>query len=214
MAENVTKAETRHARQLFLYGAGDGRRITAAVALAKAAGIHVETIRRHLPTWEAEYEQILAGTSEGGLGLSLSKKQLDQHSKDMVFLRDQIAQVTWECENLDPLIARLETLVEKFAGTDDSDKAITLFDRFLRASMNKQNLRSQFLAMQRQWTKLSGVEGLMDVALTREKTIATGKAKLDLKAGGGPKDVTNSRSGIFATRSVVDAQEGPNDDDC
>jgi len=200
MAEKVTKAETRHARQLFLYGNGDGRRITAAVALAEAAGLHVETVRRHLTAWEAEYEQILAGTSTGGLGLSLSKKQVEQHTKDMAFLRDQIAQVTWECDNLDSLVANLEGLVEKFAGTDESDKAVVLLDRYLRSSLNKQNLRGQFLQLQRQWTKLSGVESLMDISLTREKTLATGKAKMDLKAGEGkdPRDVTPSRTGIFA----------------
>ncbi len=130
----------------------------------------------------------------------------------MAHLRDQINQVKWESDNLDVLIARLETLVEKFAGTDDSDKAITLFDRFLRASLNKQNLRSQFLALQRQYTKLSGVDGPMDVALTRENTIATGKAKLDLKAGDKLENVTNSRSGIFATRDAVDTQEGSEED--
>lgn len=212
MAENVTKAETRHARQLFLYGGGDGNRVTSVAALVKASGVHENTIRRHLPTWEAEFEEILSSSGGPALALSLSAKELSLHKSDMLHLRSQIQQVKWESDNLEGLIARLEELVERFAGTDESDKAVILFDRYLRASLNKANLRSQFLQLQRQYTKLSGVEGLMDVALTREKTIATGKAKLDLKAGEGPREVTKSRSGIFALDNVRDAQEAAEDE--
>ena len=200
MAEMLCRSETRHARQLFLYGSGDGRRVTNVPELARLSNVTEETIRKWLPKWEAEVEEILAGSSEGGLGLGLSAKELQLHKSDMVHLRSQLTQVKWESDNLEGLIASLEGLVEKFAGTDESDKAVVLFDRYLRASLNKQNLRGQFMQLQRQYTKLSGVEGLLDISLTREKTIATGKAKMDLKAGEGkdPRDVTPSRSGIFA----------------
>lgn len=127
----------------------------------------------------------------------------------MKHLRDQLQQVKWETDNLDQLIARLETLVEKFAGTDESDKAVTLFDRYLRASLNKQSLRTQFLALQRQYTKLSGVEALLDVAVTREKTIATGKAKIELKAqeGKSVRDATPARSGFFSQETPRETNE-------
>lgn len=202
-SEMTSKART--ARQYFLYGAGDGKRIVDTMKLAAAAGVHAETIRRHLPKWEAEYEQIIASTSKSGLGLKLSAEVLKAHSSDMEFLRDQINQVKYELENLAEFTAKLEGLTELLvAKADESpDRVLRVFEDWLRSCGERRTLRSQFLALQKQWTALGGVEDLKEVAVVREKELAKGRAKMDLeeeKAKGKERDTPRTvGGGVFGS---------------
>ena len=174
------RAETRYAKQMFLYGSGDGQPIRNAAKLAKVSGVHVETIRRHLPEWEKEAEQLLANTSEIGLAVRLSKETLEQHNNDMIHLRDQLNQVKFEIDRLEDITAKLEDWMDKF-DADEVNDALSIFDAWQRACGSKASLRSQFLAMQKQWTSLSGIVDLKDISVVREKEISKGRAKLEIK---------------------------------
>lgn len=188
----AVKAETQTARQLFLYGNGDGHRVLGVQALVKATGLHEATIWKHMPKWQKESEDILANTSESGLALSLSKESLKAHELDMLALRGQIDQVKWELETLEDVTEKLENWMDKFSGDSESqDKALRILEAWQRNCGQKSSLRSQFLSLQKQWTSLSGIVDLKEVQITREKTMAVGRAKLKLKS-----EETNNETGL------------------
>ena len=176
----VSKAETRYARQLYLYGAGDGHRITNATKLAEKAGIHIQTVQKWLPVWEKELEEVLAETSQDNLAFHLSAEKLALHGQDMDFLRGQLGMVKFELDRLEEITAKLEDWLDKFQG-DDIPIALQIFSAWQQACGSRSSLRSQFLAMQKQWTSLTGIVDLKDVAVVREKEIAKGQAKLQIK---------------------------------
>jgi len=197
------------AREAYLYGQGDGRPVTSCAKLAEIGGVTTQTITKHMPTWQKEREEIILNSEGTSLAIQLSAKDLHLHKSDMIHLREQIQQVKWEIDSLDDSIEKLGTWVDRISiNSDNGEAAVILLDRYLKATSNKQFLRKQFLALQSQWVKLSGVEGLLDVGLTREKELVKGKARLELKTLGlepPQRDVTPGQAAVFARR----AQEAP-----
>lgn len=195
------KKEWHLARQLCIYGDGDGRPIGSPEKLAELTGLATKTIRKYIEGWLSEREEMVSGSSTQTLELQLSAKELQLHKKDMIFLRSQIDQVEWEMANLESIIAKLEGICENFSlNTDNGDKALQLFDSYLRACANQQKLRQQFLQLQKQWTSLVGVDALQDIAVTRAKADATLLAKMDARkaeAAEGVRDVTPAGLGVF-----------------
>ena len=202
------KPEVAIARQLFLFGAGDGVRITNAQKLAAKAGIHVNTVQNHMSKWLLESEELVSRTCENSLALKLSEESVKAHERDMLALRGQIDQVKWELETLDDMTEKLENWVEKFSGNaEDQDKALKILEAWQRNCGQKSSLRSQFLSLQKQWVALSGITDLKEIQITREKTMAVGRAKLRLKGeeseASAPPPV--ARGGIFA-RPAIDTE--------
>ena len=211
----AAKHETEIARQLFLYGAGDGKRILSVNGLIKATGLSVDTINRHMPKWKKESEEMLSGSSDCGLALRLSKETLNDHNLDMIHLRSDINSIKFEMENLDNMIEKLQNICENFSlNSENGDDAIKLFDRYLRASLNKMSLRGQFLAAEKRWVELSGIVALTDIQITKEKALATGRAKLKLKAEeseAGMKPVVPVTHGVFSRPTADDETEVTDD---
>jgi hypothetical protein len=197
----MAKAETETARQLFLYGAGDGKRIISVKGLVEATGLHENTICKHITKWQKEAEEILANTAERGLGLALSAEDLRRHKEDMAHLRNLVEAKKWETERVLEITAKLEGWMDKFSGDDgEQDKALRILELWMRTCGQKSSLESQFLALQKQWTSLSGVVDLKDIQVVKEKAMATGRARLALKkeeTETGPKEA-NPATGIFA----------------
>jgi hypothetical protein len=197
----AVKSETQIARQLFLYGAGDGKRVIGVKALCEATGLHEQTIGKHLPKWQKEAEEILLNSKESGLGLALSAKDLQLHEKDMSHLRNLVEANKWEMARVDEITAKLEGWMDKFSGDDgEQDKALRILELWMRTCGQKSSLQSQFLALQKQWTSLSGVVDLKDVQVTKEKALATGRAKLELKkeeSEAGIRDVGSNLAAVF-----------------
>ena len=142
--------------------------------------------------------------------MTLSAKELEQHKADMIFLRNQISQVKFELENLEEITSKLENLVEKFTEEPETlAAALQVFQLWLNGAGKQSSLRAQFLSMQKQWSSLSGIVDLKDVAVVREKEIAKGRAKLEVKkleaeAGASATPVVDY--GIFSrpTRNIVE----------
>lgn len=176
------RAETRYAKQLFLYGTGDGSPVRNVVKLAELSGVHEQTIRVHLAEWEKEAEEIIAGSSDYGLAVKLSKETLEENEKDLAFIRDKMNSIRWEIDNLDDCIASLENICENFSlNSDNGDKALRIFEDYLRSSMNRRSLLTLFLTLKKEWDTKSAVDGMRDIVLTREKEVAKGQAKLEIK---------------------------------
>lgn len=205
---NSPKPEVATARQLFLYGAGDGKRIVGTQALVEATGVHEQTIRKHLPKWLKEAEELLSNTSELGVSLSLSAIEIESHQADMSHLRHDIDSIKFEMNSLDDVIEKLAGICEKFSlNTENGDAALKIFDSYLRASLNKSHLRGQFLAAEKRWIELSNISALKDITITKEKTLAVGRAKLKLKGeeSEASAPIPVARGGIFA-RPAIDTE--------
>lgn len=202
------------ARQAFLYGCGDGRRVLRVEDLAEIGGVHPETVRRHLPAWQAEAEDILAKSSESGISLRLSKLALAKFESDRDFIRKQIDTQLAEIQDLPKLQDTLLNLVRRIAecgNPDAGEQAAALLGRFFDLVANRKAMEAHLLKLQAHWSKMAGIESLQAVAETREKTLATGRAKLALRreeAEGepGPEGARvaspASGGGVFAKRAL------------
>jgi hypothetical protein len=71
--------------------------------------------------------------------------------------------------------------MDKFNG-DDVVTALQIFDAWQRSVGTESHLRGQFVAMKKLWDDKVGLDALRDVAVTSQKEIAKGKAKLAVKA--------------------------------
>lgn len=193
-----TKPEIEVARQLYLYGAGDGKRVISTKGLVEATGLHPETIANHLPKWEKQAEEILINSNSVGLGLELSAKDLQLHKDCMNTLAEQLKQIEWEMDKISDIAADLRQWAKE---TSDPEESFQMLDRYLRSMGSKATLRSQFLAYQKQFATLSGVIDLKDISVTAAKEMSKGRAKLKLKSeenGDPPKNAGSNLTGVFA----------------
>lgn len=177
------KAETAYAKQLFLYGNGDGKRIMNATKLAEMSGVHVETVRKWLPDWEREIEERLSGTTKAGLAIRLSERSFEASMQALTCIENEMKKVQFELKKFDEITASLEKICENFSlNTDNGDRALELFQAYLQARGSKADLRRQLLAIHKHHAEHSGVSALREVQTTGAKALETARAKVAVKA--------------------------------
>ncbi len=123
-----------------------------------------------------------------------------------------------EASALPDLLGSLRDVVQRFLNSGDKDAyevAADAFARYLKTFGTRESLNSQILALQKRWKECAGIESLQSVAETREKTLASGRAKLRLRAEeaqgqAGPDGARvigsgSSAGGVFAKRSPAAA---------
>lgn len=200
----VTRAETREARRLFLYGDAQGNPVRSVARLVELSGLGEQSVRKWLPEWEKELEEITAQSSEVGLAIRLSKEVLDENNRHIEFASDQLKQIMFELENVESITARLADWMDLFNGDPDSmPLALRIFEDFVRGVASKSSLRSQFVSMKKLWDEKSAIDGLRDVALVRERELTKGRVKLDLKKESAqPQDARPAIGGGVFNRPV------------
>lgn len=216
MVRGMKTPEVREARRLFLFGAGDGKRVLKVEDVARLSGCHQNTVRRHLPAWEAEAEGIVAASEENGFNLRLSSLALAKFESDKNFIREQIDTQTAEIKQLTKLEPILLDIVRRISSqnNDAGEHASDLLSKFFDTVGNRKAMEAHLLKLQSHWSKMAGIESLQAVAETREKTLATGRAKLALRreeaSGEAGGDGSQARpvggaasGGVFAKRAVV-----------
>jgi hypothetical protein len=123
----------------------------------------------------------------------------------------------FEIDSLDKITERLADWMDKFNGdADDRADALTIFASFVNGCGAKAALRNQFLACKKVWDEKCAIDGLRDVALTREKEMTKGRVRLDLKkeaASNNPLEpVRPAVGGVFQKRQeVIDAPRDETD---
>lgn len=215
------KAETRAARTAYLFGTGDGVRITNAIKLAEQFGISLATVQTWIPRWEKEFERIAAGAGETGLVLNLSDETLAEHKRHTASLLEMVGDVEKELVMLPKLTKLLEKALTEFVNSEepkDYKEALALFNAFMRTHATTRAAQSQFVMLKKAWDSASGIIALQDVAVTREKTLATGRAKLQLRDESSenvkelPPALPGSRAGGFIMEAppevVLDESDG------
>jgi len=206
--------EVREARRLFLYGGADGVRVLKVETLARLSGAHAQSIRKWVPAWEAELEKIVSNSSEFGLEMRLNAETLAKHESDCMKIRSCIDAQLLEIEQIPKIERELLMAVKRISDSGNpeaADTAVSLLARFFEAGNYRRTAEAHLLKLQSHWSKMAGIESLQSVAETREKTLASGRAKLRLRAEeaqgqAGPDGARaigsgSSAGGVFAKRS-------------
>lgn len=175
------KASTEAARQMFLYGEGDGVRIVDVQELAKKTGASDQTIRMRIPEWQAELENILVGTSKLGSPniLSLPNETLEKHREDVEFFRARLDKAKTELTALPSIISELKDLVHQFASDESKfDEALALMDRTLRLWANEKSLTKLVIDLKTIHDSKCGLDSLKSIqeATAKSASIAALKA--------------------------------------
>lgn len=205
------RAETRFAKQLFLHGNGKGAPVRNVAKLSELSGVTGETIRKHLPEWEKEAATLLSSSSEIGLAIALSANKLHLHENDEKFIRNQLDKLKFEIESLEKMAVRLGEWMDKFEG-EDIATALQIFDAWQRASGSECTLRGQFIAMKKLWDDKVGIDALRDIAVVRQKEIAKGQAKIEIKKLESETGTDTTRivsQGVFARPAQRDHEKAP-----
>lgn len=141
------QTSTKVARELFLYGGPDGRRVTKVQELIRLSGAGRRTITEHLPGWRRESEEMALRRSVPGGVLALSVEALDAHKSDIAILRSEIDRVSAYLQGLE---------------TDSCDYAQTA---------------KLLTTLQARWSKASGVDGAISAAEARLKETARAEVR-------------------------------------
>jgi hypothetical protein len=219
--------EVREARRLFLFGGGDGRRVLRVETLAEMAGCHVQSIRRWLPAWEAEAEKMSASSSDFGLEMRLNAETLAKHESDCLHIRRKIDAQLAELERLPALEKQLLSIADACARSQNdagaAEAVLSLVQSFIGLHGSRKAGEIHLIKLQSHWSKMAGIESLQSVAETREKTLASGRAKLRLRAEeaqgmAGPDGARvigsgGSAGGVFAKRVQAPAVDVVGDDE-
>lgn len=181
------------ARQLFLYGDADGKRVLEPTVLAERVGCHPSSVWSYVKDWSREYENMLIQANNFELGTVLSDDDVKKFKSDLLWLTKQTSEVKSEVDLTEKVEERLyKLLAEKDFSPEAESRFGDLLEKFFTAVHTKSKLRTQWIAMEREWIKLSGIEGKMEIVQNAEKARAVGRVKIDLKR----EENENGESGL------------------
>lgn len=196
------------ARMAFLYGVGNGGEpCRDRDKLKEIAGVTDKTLLVHLEKWNKELEGMAENGRDLVTGLVVKPETVEKHDFDVHFLRKNLDRIMEEVENLDDTQAEIWGLVSSLqdlnvATSEQIDSLITLIDRYLKKSCNRQNLLSLFLSLQKRWQDSSGMSGTIEVAVAGMKEIEKAKRIAELRSNHpGSSKVAAPESGPAHTRN-------------
>lgn len=181
--KKVRKSSTEAARQMYLYGEGDGIRVIDVMELSKLSGASDQTIRMRLPEWQAELEVLLAKSSKlaspNNLSIiSLPEETLEGHRDDIIFFRGRLDKCKAELTALPSIISELKEITRQFASDPDTfDQAIALLDRTLRLWANEKSLTKLVIDLKNIHDQKCGLDSLKSIQESTSKAIALAQAK-------------------------------------
>lgn len=201
------------ARQIFLYGNGDGRPITDLSKLAEFSGCHLKTIHKHFRGWEKEREEMLSEPTNGAFGLSVSGDVLRQHRATVDYLANLERELREEVEALPKILSELRTILRSLSNSERYDEGIQAFQIFLKLYGNRRETAKLHLQIQQRLKLHSGIELLEEAAATREKTLASGRAKLDVSKEAKAAELRGSAVPVAGTAADRDDAFADDEDD-
>jgi len=181
------------ARQAYLYGVGNGGiPLRDNVKLREIACVANTAFTGHLRKWESECEKMAKENVGSAYGLTVSVATSENHASDVHFLRLELDRVKSEVDNIDEIQADLWELVKdlqesSLASSEQIDGLITLIDRYLKKSVNRQNLLSLFLSLQKRWQDSSGMTGAIEASVAGMKEVEKVMRLENLRESHNPK---------------------------
>lgn len=197
------------ARQLFLYGDKDGVRVLEALEIAKRVGCHPSSVWRHIKDWTAEFESMLirgndfsqlqARANENELNRELRNEDVEKFKSDLLWVTKQTESLRKEVDNTE----KIEEICYSWLKNSDisekgEDAFLAMAEKFFSAVHTKSKLRSQWIAMEKEWVRMSGIEGKMEIVQNAEKARAIGRVKIDLK-----REETEQTPGLKVAKKPV-----------
>lgn len=150
--------------------------------------------------------------------MRLNAETLAKHESDCMKIRSCIDAQLVEIEQIPKIERELLMAVKRISDSGNpeaADTAVSLLARFFEAGNYRRTAEAHLLKLQGHWSKMAGIESLQSVAETREKTLATGRAKLRLRAeeaqgqpgpdGARVVNSAGSAGGVFAKRAPAAA---------
>lgn len=170
------------ARQLFLYGDTTGKRILEPIELAERVGCSAASVWSYVKEWSKEFEDLLIQANGFELGTVLSDEDVKVFKETVQFSLKQKKNLEFSLENTENFeISLLSIIKNKEVTPETEEKFLDMVEKLCSVVHTKAKLQQQWIAMNSQWVKLSGIEGKMDIAHTAEKERAKGRVKMDLK---------------------------------
>jgi hypothetical protein len=165
---------TTYARQLFLYGDGDGKPITKLKELARRTGLTYQTVQERSRQWMLEREEMLKRASNMSF-IAANEIANMKHSEDMEFLRTCMDGLREEIFNLGDLQDRLETITDRLAKLmadegGDPTKVVGLFQTYFKSAGSRRALMADWLKYKAMWDSKIGVDTQQDLAVDAAKT--------------------------------------------
>jgi len=182
----------------YLYGVNGKPPTRTIKGLCEAHNTSAKTVRKWIKEWDKDLLTIATNrpdrVSENTLSgnafkLALTSEVNEKNSARIAILDKELDSLAFELENCEPAIRELSSFLHKFED-GEKDYALRIFENYLRASLNKQNLRKQFMAMHSQWTKVCGIDSIVSIQETGAKVIAS----LTAKASMGDSDKTDAET--------------------
>jgi len=93
--------DMHYAKQLYLYGEGDGKPVKNLKKLAQLSGVSVAGIREHVKEWREVSTQLAIMSDNSNYSLTLSEDVLMQHQKEVDFLGEQVRKLRTQLAELD-----------------------------------------------------------------------------------------------------------------
>jgi len=196
-----TRVTTEYARQLFLYGEGDGVRVIDVKELIKRSGVCENTIRNRMPEWQKELEDSLRSSSKLGLATTLSvpDEVMTFHHADNEFIRTRLDKTKSELTALPSIIADLRSIISEFVSDPDKyDEALTVFNQYIRLSMNEKSLTKLFIDLKKLWDEKVGLDSLKAIQEATGKAQALASAKTEPSPN--PGEAVQVAGGVFRRR--------------
>lgn len=182
---NIRKTGTHVAKLAFLYGQGDGKPVTDVERLAEIGGVTRATIYNNLPEWKREMEMILSESGDFGISVRLSSETLAEHKATTATLEKIVAEIRAELRELPKMEKFLRDLLDRFQQEAENvlefQSALAVFNMWVTTCGTRKALQTQLIAAQKAWKENAGIDTAFAVTETREKTMATGKAKLEIE---------------------------------
>lgn len=167
------------ARLAYLYGVNGSPPVVTTKELCEIAGVAEKTIWKHTANWKLEAERIAVKDSRASSSLALSDEVLEQGRKDIATMRSQTDLYAAQLDKLKSSTDLLLDFIENF--TDEREHALKCFEMFLNGMGSRTSLLANYLKVQAQWSKASGLEAFCDVQVAGAKTVAVARAKMQVE---------------------------------
>ena len=179
------------ARQAYLYGIGNnGVPLRDRKRLVEMSMVTDATLGVHIKKWEADAEKLAKNCQDSSYGMMVKEETVFQHESDVSFLRREADRIKDEVDNVDDIQRGLWDLVQSISEISTSeqiDSLITLIDRYLKKSTNRQSLLTVFLSLQKRWQDSSGMTGSIEATVAGMKEVEKQKRLLELREKHGPE---------------------------
>jgi septation ring formation regulator EzrA len=183
------------ARQAYLYGVGyGGVPLRDRVELQRLASVRDSAFSVHLRKWESESEELALKKQDSAFGISVKPETAEKHGEDVFFLRQKLDEIKDEVDNLDQNQADIWDFIQEIrdtslASSEQIDSLVNLVDRYLKKSLNRQNLLGLFLSLQKRWQDSSGMTGAIEASVAGMKEVEKVKRLQDLRDNHNPEAV-------------------------